>query len=77
MTPTVMKLGYNMVDCPTSWQNFIHQIQRPPPDDVPLQVIQHELSKFGARYIISHDRAPDYVKFESEEQLTWFTLKWA
>lgn len=73
----IMKLAYCLGDCPPSWRNFIHQIQRPPPDDVPLQVIQHELSKFGARYIISHDRAPDHVEFDSVKQLTWFTLMWS
>lgn len=77
MTPTVMKLGYNMVDCPTSWQNFVKYIQKDPYRDVPMLIIQRELKKFGARYIISHDRTPDHVKFESEKQLAWFTLKWA
>lgn len=74
----IMKLAYCLGDCPPSWRNFIHQIQVSP-DDVPLQVIQHELSKFGARYVESASlyRIPDHVEFDSVKQLTWFTLMWS
>lgn len=74
----VMKLGYNLVDCPMSWRNFVLQIQKDSdsdfPFDVPLQIIQQELSKFGARYVES---LPDHVEFDSAKQLTWFMLQWS
>lgn len=74
----VMKLAYCLGDCPKCWLNFIHQIQVGP-YDVPMQVIQQELSKFGARYVesTSLNEIPDHIEFDSSKQLSWFILRWS
>lgn len=70
----LIKLGYNLVDCPKSWQNFILHLQLNPCEAVSMQVIQQELSKFDAKYCVIPDH---HVEFDSEKQFTWFVLQWS
>lgn len=72
---TSLKLAHSFGDCPVAWQNFIIALQSDPFEDALIDVIQNELSEFDAKYVESSPIA--YVKFETENKLTWFMLKWS
>jgi hypothetical protein len=71
------------------WKNFIHGVwnaaySRVAPDEfsaVTTSVIQEELLKelqqYGGRYNYSDKTYNLYIEFETEEQLTYFLLKWS
>lgn len=80
-----MELAHTLVRCPRAWQNFILWLQKETNNfhrDVAMNIIQRELKKFNAEYhYVNHDREsgypPDYVSFDTEQDYTWFTLRWA
>ena len=82
---TKMELASTLGGCPGAWQNFILWLQRDSNNfyqDVAMNIIQQELKKFNAEYhYVSHDsrmfNPPDYISFDTEQDYTWFTLRWS
>lgn len=69
-------IGTKMIDCPTCWVNFISDINTKPGHDVPMRRIQRELKKYNARYRLAGSNSYDYIEFDSEQDLTFFILRW-
>ena len=73
-----MELAFGLDGCPLAWQNFITWLQKESNNfhrDVAMNIIQRELKKFNAEYIEHHPEY--YVSFDTEQDYTWFTLRWS
>lgn len=76
----ILELGQTMSQCPVYWANFVSEIMNyiTPYDDVPMSVINRELAKFNARYILAGpDDNSNYVEFDSDKDLSFFILRWS
>lgn len=80
-----MDLAFYFDGCPLSWQNFIIWLQKEKDSlyrDVSMDIIQRELKQFNAEYHYAINdnegfKSPDYVSFDTEQDYTWFTLRWS
>jgi hypothetical protein len=79
-------LSGTLDECPPSWKNFIefHQGKcNSMYDDVQMNLIRKELKDFNAKYTVkwlkskSYVRSRTFIEFVSDEDYTWFILKWA
>ena len=68
-----------LVDCPQGWRNFIADLRlRIKPNDnngYSKEIIEQELSKFGAVYE-DYDETTSYVVFNDERLHNMFVLKY-
>lgn len=74
-----MNLSYRMIDCPRSWQNFVHHLQQKYGCvnlDISKRNLARELQPYHARYV-SIGLTFDYVEFGSEKDYAWFLLRWS
>jgi hypothetical protein len=68
---SAIELSSQFDQCPTPWQNMITHMQADSWLDVPVPVINQELTKFDAVYVDNH------VLFDSDAGRVLWTLKWA
>ena len=71
----IVRLGASFYNCPVPWQNMIHHLQLVTDNDqnVPIDLIESELAKYGGHY--RHDFGR--MEFETVAEYTMFVLKWA
>jgi hypothetical protein len=80
MSLTRFELLSTLVQCPIYWQNFINFLQRQlvlKDRDISVRVLQRELRQYGGRYHMAGSSRWDYIEFDTDEQLSWFVLKWS
>lgn len=75
MTKVILRLPSSLDYCPKYWQNFIMSFPRIEYGGVALSVLNRELKKYRAKYIETRTQG-DYVRFDDEQALMWFKLKW-
>lgn len=80
MVTRTWTMGSILLECPTGWQNFIHDLQQRIPDmediDVGFSIgtLNKELEPYHARYYESSHNC--FVDFYNEKCYTMFVLKY-